>query len=232
MSRITSANLIERFGPRGMAAWRWLTSHRRRPPHREEGPSTPIRRRPSVDFSLTGLIYCAMMLFMGLAAINSEANLLFGVFGLMIGILLISATICRLMLAGLKVERVIPEYAAVGHSATIQYDFRQSQATVAKLVGGTGGTGRRGGVHAAAAGIRAARRPGQIGERADHGRSQAARIAQAYEFSNQHELPVRVRQAGDDRPGGRHDVDLSRAWEWSARGCCRCAARRNAAGRT
>lgn len=123
MSRITSANLIERFGPRGIAAWRWLTSRRRRPPVREEGPATPIRRRPSVDFSLTGLIYCAMMMFMGFAAVNSGANLLFGVLGLMIGILLISAMICRLMLAGLKVERVIPEYAAVGQNATIQYDF-------------------------------------------------------------------------------------------------------------
>src|SRR5213079_2369695 len=44
-------------------------------------PSTPVRRKPSLDFSLTGLIYCAMMLFMGLAAVNTQANLLFGVFG-------------------------------------------------------------------------------------------------------------------------------------------------------
>jgi uncharacterized protein (DUF58 family) len=123
MSRVTSANLIERFGPRGIAAWRWMTARRRRPPHRDDSPATPVRRRPSVDFSLTGLIYCLMMMFMGLAAINSQANLLFGVFGLMIGILLISALICRLVLAKLRVERVIPEYAAVGQNATIQYDF-------------------------------------------------------------------------------------------------------------
>ncbi len=123
MSRVTNANLIERFGPRGIAAWRWLTSRRRRTIVRDEGPTTPIRKRPSVDFSLTGLIYCAMMMFMGLAAINSQANLLFGVFGLMIGILLISALICRLVLAGLQVKRVIPEYVAVGQNATIRYDF-------------------------------------------------------------------------------------------------------------
>ncbi|MGD0461216.1 MAG: DUF58 domain-containing protein [Tepidisphaeraceae bacterium] len=127
MSRVTSANLIERFGPRGIAAWRWLTSRRRRPPIRDQGPATPVRRRPSVDFSLTGLIYCAMMMFMGLAAINSQANLLFGVFGLMIGILLISALICRLVLAGLRVKRVIPEYVAVGQNATIRYDFFNSK---------------------------------------------------------------------------------------------------------
>ena len=52
--------------------------------------STEVRRRPSLDFSVTGLVYCSMMMFMGLAAINSQANLLFGVFGLMIGILLVS----------------------------------------------------------------------------------------------------------------------------------------------
>jgi uncharacterized protein (DUF58 family) len=80
-----------------------------------------------VDFSLTGLIYSAMMMFMGLAAINSQANLLFGVFGLMIGILLISALVCRLVLAGLRVKRVIPEYVAVGQNATIQYDFFNSK---------------------------------------------------------------------------------------------------------
>ena len=55
---------------------------------------TPVRRRPSIDFSLTGVVYVAMMLFMGLAAMNSQANLLFGVFGLMIGILLVSGVIC------------------------------------------------------------------------------------------------------------------------------------------
>ena len=55
-----------------------------------------VRRKPALDFSLTGLVYCAMMMFMGLAAINSQANLLFGVFGLMIGILLVSGVISRI----------------------------------------------------------------------------------------------------------------------------------------
>jgi uncharacterized protein (DUF58 family) len=89
----------------------------------EYSQNTVIRRRPSVDFSLTGLVYCAMMLFMGLAAINSQANLLFGVFGLMIGILFISASICRVVMVKLRVERVIPEHAAVGQQASIVYHF-------------------------------------------------------------------------------------------------------------
>jgi uncharacterized protein (DUF58 family) len=41
----------------------------------------------------------------------------------MIGILGISYVICRLTLGGIKIERVLPEHAAVGQNATIQYDF-------------------------------------------------------------------------------------------------------------
>src|SRR5580693_987803 len=107
MSTATNASVIERLRPRGLAMWRWVTSRGHPIPGQNErrNSNTPIRRRPSVDFSLTGLVYCSMMLFMGLAAMNSQANLLFGVFGLMIGILLVGATICRLVLSRLSVER-------------------------------------------------------------------------------------------------------------------------------
>ena len=87
------------------------------------GISTPVRRKPSLDFSVTGLVYCTMMMFMGLAAINSQANLLFGVFGLMIGVLLVSGTISRLVLRHLMVRRVMPESAVVGERTTITYEF-------------------------------------------------------------------------------------------------------------
>jgi uncharacterized protein (DUF58 family) len=85
---------------------------------------TPVRRKPSFDFSLTGLIYCSMMMFMGLAAINQQANLLFGVFGLMIGVLLISGVICRLVLSRLRVRRTLPEYCIIGQSTTLYYHFK------------------------------------------------------------------------------------------------------------
>ena len=95
MATATDINLIERLRPLGIAMWRRVSSRRRRGPRIKltASSTTPIRRRPNVDFSLTGLIYCGLMLFMGLAAINSQANLLFGVFGLMIGILLVSAVV-------------------------------------------------------------------------------------------------------------------------------------------
>ena len=62
-----------------------------------------------------------MMMFMGLAAINSQANLLFGVFGLMIGILLVSGFVSRLMLSLLKSHRTLPERAEVGLPVVITY---------------------------------------------------------------------------------------------------------------
>ena len=85
--------------------------------------STPVRRKPSLDFSVTGLVFCTMMMFMGLAAINSQANLLFGVFGLMIGVLVVSGVISRAVLRRLRVERDFPENAIVGRPATITYRF-------------------------------------------------------------------------------------------------------------
>jgi len=85
--------------------------------------TTPVRRKPSLDFSLTGLVYCSMMMFMGLAAINSQANLLFGVFGLMIGVLVTSGFISRMVLRRLRITRQIPEAVVVGELATIVYEF-------------------------------------------------------------------------------------------------------------
>jgi len=73
---------------------------RRRPTPADS--ATPVRKRPSLDFSLTGLVYCSMMMFMGLAAVNTQANLLFGVFGLMIGVLLIAGVISRAVLRRLR----------------------------------------------------------------------------------------------------------------------------------
>ena len=63
-----------------------------------------------------------MMLFMGLAAINSQANLLFGVFGLTIGILLVSGVISRMVLRRLSVRRVLPESGRVGTMLTLTYE--------------------------------------------------------------------------------------------------------------
>src|SRR5438046_2924180 len=85
--------------------------------------ATVIHEKPSLDFSLTGLVYCSMMMFMGLAAMNSQASLLFGVFGLMIGILLVSGFISKMVLRRLGIHRLLPELAVVGQSTTVTYEF-------------------------------------------------------------------------------------------------------------
>ncbi len=82
-----------------------------------------IRKKPSLDFSFTGLIYSTMMMFIGLAAINTQANLLFGVFGLMIGILFVSFLISGLVIQRLTVERVLPDHAIVGRPTVIYYQI-------------------------------------------------------------------------------------------------------------
>jgi uncharacterized protein (DUF58 family) len=88
---------------------------------------TRVRRRPGLDFSVTGLVFVAMMLFMGLAAINSQANLLFGVFGLMIGILIVSYIISLVVLRRLTMKRVVPEYGIVGQPMAMAYEFHNNK---------------------------------------------------------------------------------------------------------
>lgn len=72
---------------------------------------------------MTGLIYTAMMLFLGVAAINTQANLLFAVFGLMIGILLISGVISRLVIRRISLRRSLPDHGVVGRPMTATYEF-------------------------------------------------------------------------------------------------------------
>lgn len=100
-------------------------------------------RKPAIDFSVTGLIYCTMMMFIGLAAVNTQANLLFGVFGLMIGILLVSFTISGLVLQRMNMERVLPDHLVVGRPGALHYKVTNRKrfwpslsVTVTELDGG------------------------------------------------------------------------------------------------
>jgi len=80
-----------------------------------------VQPRHGFDVSLTGLVFVCMMMFMGLAAANSQASLLFGVFGLMIGILIVSGSISKWVLRKLEVRRELPDYAVVGTPVALQY---------------------------------------------------------------------------------------------------------------
>jgi uncharacterized protein (DUF58 family) len=96
-------------------------------PSSNPATATVVHRKPSLDFSITGLVYCSMMMFMGLAAMNSQVSLLFGVFGLMIGILLVSGVISRIVLRRLELHRVLPELAVVGQPTTVTYEFHNGK---------------------------------------------------------------------------------------------------------
>jgi uncharacterized protein (DUF58 family) len=86
-------------------------------------PVAQLRQRPGIFPSLTGIVYVLMMIFMGLAAMNLQANLLFGVFGLMLGIYIASGPISRSVLRKLRVNRILPEQAVVGAPVTLLYEF-------------------------------------------------------------------------------------------------------------
>jgi uncharacterized protein (DUF58 family) len=81
------------------------------------------RSRAGIEFSLNGLLFIGLSLFMALAAINSQANLLFGVFGLMIGVMIVSVSISRLVLMKLRIVRVLPDHAVVGQRVTLTYEI-------------------------------------------------------------------------------------------------------------
>jgi uncharacterized protein (DUF58 family) len=85
--------------------------------------STVLLKRRSLHFTGAGWTYVGMMLFMGIAAINTQANLLFAVFGLMIGVLLISGVISRLVIRRLTLDRSLPDHACVGDAITVGYQI-------------------------------------------------------------------------------------------------------------
>jgi uncharacterized protein (DUF58 family) len=87
----------------------------------------PLRRKPALDVSLTGLIYVAIWIFMYLAAHNSHANLLFGIFGLMTGVLAITVVISWLVLRRLEVVRLLPDHGVVGRAVPISYVIRNQK---------------------------------------------------------------------------------------------------------
>lgn len=85
--------------------------------------SSLLRVRPSNEFSLNGWMFVALILFMIMAAVNSQANLLFGVAGLMIGVMLVSISISRMVLLKLRVVRIMPDHAVVGQRVTVTYEI-------------------------------------------------------------------------------------------------------------
>lgn len=89
--------------------------------------ATPVRLRPSVDISFIALVYFAATLFIGIAAMNSQTNLLFGMFGLMLGVLAVAAYISHFSLKNLDIRRNLPDQLVVGLQSSIVYSVANNK---------------------------------------------------------------------------------------------------------
>ncbi len=82
---------------------------------------TRVRRRfgkrllsRGIRFTRQGKMYTAVTLGVGLAAVNTENNLLFLVLGLMLGLIIVSGIMSELTLMGLQIERRLDRHAEAG----------------------------------------------------------------------------------------------------------------------
>lgn len=78
--------------------------------------------RHGFAFTFAGISYIFITLMVGLAAANQQINLLFLVFGVLLGGLLVSGVVSTLTLTGLRVYRRLPPSAMAGQSVAIRYE--------------------------------------------------------------------------------------------------------------
>ena len=72
-------------------------------------------------FHLPGIVFIAVTLMICLAAMNSQRNLLFWVFGGMLSAVLISGIVSGWMMMRLQVRRLDPRHGAVDEALVVQY---------------------------------------------------------------------------------------------------------------
>jgi uncharacterized protein (DUF58 family) len=68
-----------------------------------------------------GLVYVALTLLVGLAAVNRQNNLLFWILGVMLSALLISGVVSGVMMQSLRVKRLVAGNALVGEPLAVRY---------------------------------------------------------------------------------------------------------------
>jgi uncharacterized protein (DUF58 family) len=100
---------------------------------RPASPPAAPRRWFAVTITWAGFVYLFMTLLLGAAAITEQANLLYIVFGLMIGIFLISGVISKMVLSRLSIKRVLPAHASVGEPCSFVYDITNRKRLWASL---------------------------------------------------------------------------------------------------
>jgi uncharacterized protein (DUF58 family) len=75
-------------------------------------------------FNAPFVIFCAVVLAIGLAALNSQNNLLFWIFGALVGALFVSGVVSGLMMMALDVRRIDPGHGTVGEPLIVRYQIR------------------------------------------------------------------------------------------------------------
>lgn len=70
---------------------------------------------------LPGLAYCGMTLVVALAAMNSQNNLLFWIFGALCSGIVLSGIISGFMMIQIRFKRLDPQYGAVGEPLLVRY---------------------------------------------------------------------------------------------------------------
>lgn len=78
---------------------------------------------PRLEVTRVGWVFCLLAVFLLLASWNSQANLLFAMFGMMVGVLLVTPLIGRTVLRKLEVRRRLPESVAVGQTLAGAYEL-------------------------------------------------------------------------------------------------------------
>lgn len=70
---------------------------------------------------LPGLLYCGLILLIGLLAMNSQNNLLFSVFAVCFSGLVVSGMVSGVMMLGVRVRRIDPDHGQVGQPLLVRY---------------------------------------------------------------------------------------------------------------
>lgn len=70
---------------------------------------------------MPGVVFCGLTLLVALAAMNSQNNLLFWLFGTLCAAMIISGLVSGIMMLRLRFKRLDPQYGAVGEPLLIRY---------------------------------------------------------------------------------------------------------------
>ncbi|HWB18914.1 MAG TPA: DUF58 domain-containing protein [Phycisphaerales bacterium] len=83
--------------------------------------------RTGIHFKTSGMLYLGFLLFVGVAAMNSQNNLLFWLLGVLTAGLVISMIASTWMLRGIRVRRLDPHHGSVGQPLMVRYEVRNKR---------------------------------------------------------------------------------------------------------